>query len=63
VLYHGKITHTSWVKAELMKIEGISPDEIVEIPVPPIIETIRWYFEQRGLLYAVDPVNALLFLT
>jgi len=62
VYFYGRITHTAWTKDKLLEIEGVSPDDIIEIPVPPIIEAVRWYFDQRGLLHAADPVDALLFL-
>jgi NTP pyrophosphatase (non-canonical NTP hydrolase) len=62
VLYYGKVTHTAWSKSDLLKLDGVSPDEIIEIEVPPIIDSIKAYFDKRGLLYAQQPVEALLFL-
>jgi len=63
ILRDGQITHTAWTQENLLNKAGcLSPSEIVEINVPPIIEAINWYFEKRGLLYAQDPIDAFLFL-
>ena len=63
VLFCGQVIHTSWIKEDLLKMEGVSEDEIIEVTVPPIIDIIEWYFTKRGLLYAQDPIDAYLFLT
>jgi NTP pyrophosphatase (non-canonical NTP hydrolase) len=64
ILEDGKVTHTAWTREDLLLKTGhIDPKSVIEIEVPPIIEVVEWYFAQRGLFYAQDPVDAFLFLT
>lgn len=62
--YPAKALEMGWNRELLAKkYEDDINVKVQEIELPPIIDAVRMYFDRRGLVYAVDPVDALMFLT